>query len=258
MLEKRNISLSEPGHIYQDEQGVVYTSVTTLIKKYAPPFDSEYFSKKKAKEWGCTQQEVLDIWAKNGQESAEKGTYQHEVCEKFILGEDLSDVDEIYVNPIKQMFDIFDLHSSEIFPEKRVYHPEWGICGTADALVPEHGKINILDYKTCKDPIMMDGGYWTNDKKTGQRTYVLSDKKKFKKPISHLPHSKGNEYALQLSLYMYILEQWGYVPGYMVLYQIMDSFGKKVTTSIPVPYLREEAKAIIEDFNKNKLASWGL
>jgi len=259
MLQKKNISLVEPGHIYQDEDGKIYTSVTTLIKMYAPPFDKEFFSKKKAKELGITQEEVLKMWEQNGIEASNAGTFQHNVAEKIALGVELDDMELDYVNPIKAMFEKFDLVSTEIFPEKRVYHPEWGICGTADGLIPKEGKMNIIDYKTCKDPIRMEGGYWTTDKFTDERVYVLSDKKKFKKPISHLPHSKGNEYALQLSIYMYILEQWGMVPGFLKLWQIRNKeLGEKENTGIELPYLREEAKAIIEDFLKKQLESWGL
>jgi hypothetical protein len=252
MLKKRKIDLVEPGHIYTDECGNVYDSVTTIIKKYKPEFDAKFWARKKASELGMTPDEVIAMWEKNGMESAQAGTYKHYVGELLARGEDVSFLPEEDVNPFKEFFDKFDLWSETIFPEKRVYHPDWFICGTADALIPKGLIMNIYDYKTCKDEIKLEPGYWKTDKE-GFRVYVNTKSKKFKFPIDYLPYSKGVEYELQMSIYMYILEHWGYVPGTLTLWQIMQNEdGKTRNFAIKCEYRKKEAELIINHYLETK------
>ena len=72
----KNIHLyfDEGPHKYTDSNGNEYISTTTIIGQYAPKFDMKYWARKKAKEQGVTEKEILRQWNQIKDEACKRGT----------------------------------------------------------------------------------------------------------------------------------------------------------------------------------------
>ena len=182
-------------------------STTKLISKYKQPFDSDYWSKKKADERGITKEEILKEWKYKSDFSCEKGTAFHEYAENYlnnkifpypydrikkVLGE--NDVKKDYDILVKQFDKFYEDSYGKLLPVKSeliVGDEELGICGMVDQLFfnEKSGNIEIWDWKTNKDI------------KTGNRW------QQFLEPLNHLDVCELNTYSLQLSIYKYIIEK---------------------------------------------------
>ena len=102
-----------------------------------------------------------------------------------------------------------------IYAEKRVYSYDHRISGTIDILaVDANGEFYIVDWKTNKDPLKWESGYfkkvWNADRteKVKTNTWVSNDDR-LKAPIDDLQDCKGSKYTIQLSLYARLCELWG-------------------------------------------------
>lgn len=136
-----------------------------------------------------------------------------------------------------------------IYAEKRVKLDLAQLAGTIDVPIIKRGtnKFVILDWKTNKDEFKPTSGYMKKIQVGGQ--WIKSDQfvptdDRFLEPISHLPLCKINTYTLQLSLYAYILECWGYeiVDKGLEIIHIRPGVDPKV---IKIPYLKDEVEIII-------------
>lgn len=87
----------------------------------------------------------------------------------------------------------------------------------------------------------------TNKKKPEQKSFK---NEKLLTPVSHLLNCDYDKYNLQLSIYAFILEEYGYKCGKLELIWIKDA-EKDIREYIPVKYLRDEAKAILTYFKNN-------
>lgn len=124
------------------------------------------------------------------------------------------------------------------------------------------GNSLIVTHNTVNKELSPDVKAFYN-KKTKKRSV-----KKFKSPISNLPISSYWEYALQLSIYGYMLETYGYAPEKLIIDQVITKWipvnklkGEFVIDEdkelgkvrvldkmieVPLPYLRKEAKALLK------------
>ena len=144
-----------------------------------------------------------------------------------------------------------------IFAEKRVYLPEYEIAGMIDVPIVYKDSVRfcILDWKTNKDTLHNTSGYYK--KKLIQGTWVVTDEwiitdERFEYPLNMLPKSKFHTYALQLSLYAYILECWGYVlinGGLEIMHFPLNNEPRL----IKIPYLKNEVIAMLEHHKQTKL-----
>lgn len=143
-----------------------------------------------------------------------------------------------------------------IFAEKRVYLREYLIAGMIDVPIIKGKYFCILDWKTNKDELHKTTGYyrkvnvngtWVKDKSQ----WIVTDDR-FKYPLDMLPCSKFFIYALQLSLYAYIMEQWGYQlleGGLEIMHFPMDSPPRL----LKMPYLKNEVKIMLEHHKQTLL-----
>lgn len=263
MEVKRTITFNESLHRYTDEFNLEYTSVTTLISKYYPKFDEDFWARKKAQELGLSVEIVKANWKQIRDFSCEKGTKEHKLLEDSInsstinpnqpsisvnssllkvatisLGDrkftnvDLdilkeSDLAKKYLE-IYKFLEGYILKGWTLYVEKRIYWAEYLVAGTIDCLLIKGKQFLIVDWKTNKDELKFKAGYYK--KVNGIKTNTWVDKKEyFFSPISHIENCKGNIYTLQLSLYAYLMELWGYECIGLVLYHIRDNMR-------PTPY----------------------
>lgn len=141
-----------------------------------------------------------------------------------------------------------------IFAEKKVYLKDFLIAGMIDVpLIYKDGKhFSILDWKTNKDELHRTTGYYKKKLVGGSwvktNQWIETDDR-FKYPLDMLQASKFNIYALQLSLYAYILEQWGYklLEGGLEIIHFPLLNESKI---IKIPYLKHEVEVML---NHHKL-----
>jgi hypothetical protein len=142
-----------------------------------------------------------------------------------------------------------------------VYLKSAGICGQSDLVEVVNSKVNIIDYKTNKEIKTESFKNWEG----------ISDK--MSHPISHLDDCNFNHYALQLSIYMYIILKHNrkLKPGKIYIHHVLfeiegtDEYGYPITKyssngdpvikeviQMEVPYLADEVISIINWLYDNR------
>lgn len=230
----------EEGHKYTDTLGNGYTSVTTLIhENYCPKFDKKYWLRKKAKELGISEKQLEQQWADITKEACERGTATHNGIEDAIKEvsmfknavqylkqiEDgrvvtVADIPNFAAKPLdieafkkatdykyEEIYRVFDFYTKQgytIYSEIGMFLIDYKISGTIDILCYRPTDFVILDWKTNRDGLQFDAGYFRKDKKSipHQRTneYVVTNEKMLP-PLNHLPNCNGSHYTMQLSTY---------------------------------------------------------
>lgn len=185
-----NISFDKDKHIYT-VNGKVLDSVTTLVNNAFPKFNPQEYAKYTAAKKGMTVQEVIDLWEMNGKKSRELGTLLHEKIEKHYQGVN---------SPDDSTFKLFKMFTKKI--ELKPYRTEWsvydyelGIAGSIDFVDNQNGEYSIYDWKRSERLIV-----------NGLPAKINPYGEKGNYPLEHLDNSPYYHYALQLSIYKYILE----------------------------------------------------
>jgi hypothetical protein len=263
------IQFKEQDHSYTSisPDNIQWKSVTKVISKYKGDFNQEAVAKKCSKnknsKWfGKTPEEILSIWNKETDRSLELGTWFHNARENDLLsfnsvrrsGLDLPIYHPLVQDGVKQAPN--QKLDPGIYPEHMVYLKSAGICGQADRIEVYNGKVHVADYKTNKE--------------IKKESYVDWEgvSKKMKAPVNNLDDCNYWHYALQMSMYMYIILKHNFKlqPGNITLEHIIfeneseDENGYPVTkydhTGNPIvkdivlyhmPYLESEVVAIIKD-----------
>lgn len=234
--DKRNgdVNFNEDEHLYWNDNGDKYISVTTLIDKYTQPFDSDFWSKYKAlerllgkemfamekqrllktKKWDdkildsydidilkfkTTQQDILDEWEAKNREACERGTEIHSQMEKkFYTGKDS------YSLKSYGLGGQFQYYKEPTFTESKMVCPEYLIAvnkpiflaGQIDLLIKDGNDITIADYKT-NGSIDLKSGFNTTNKKYYMMQY----------PLNNLMDCNFFHYTMQLSTYAWMVQQ---------------------------------------------------
>jgi len=281
MIEnKRTISFNEGLHQYTDEYSKIYTSVTTVIKNYHEQFDENFWAKKTAKKTGLTTSIVKQNWKEIRETSGIKGTKEHKLLEDSIndsRGYKPNELKLFGMQKVDGKIDLFALAKSPlgikypkifedikrfiedgytVYVEKRIYWAEFLIAGTIDCLLIKGRKFWIFDWKTNKDELKFEAGYYKkiNGIKT---TQWIKLNKYFYHPLTMLPDCKGMIYTMQLSLYAYLLELWGYECEGLALYHIREiptSFDiKEIILKVYNIVYQKQACQLLTIDHKNRL-----
>jgi hypothetical protein len=303
-------------HKYTDELNNPYISVTTLLNNYVPEFDRAKWLAHGSKDLGISQKELGERWDNITKESQERGTAQHEVLEDSIKNYSmfakavryLKDIDGgrmITIQDIAELSEVVEPLDMELFMASTDYrypaiyenfqklidigykiYSEIGvflqdalISGCIDVPCISETGFAILDWKTNKDGIKKESGYFRKDK--SEQPYQLTNEwvtkhETMKPPVNNLPDCNFYHYALQLSLYAYMTEMTLHLPcngirlchiqapfilnKYGMPYRdingmyTIDATKEETVSWHPVPYLRNEVIAIVND-RKLKIAN---
>jgi hypothetical protein len=258
-----------------DNQEEEWLSVTSLIGQFKQPFDAnkmaEKSSKNKKSKWyGMTPEAIKDAWKAEANRATTLGTWYHNEREKDLCSFDTIERHDISI-PIYKPIEIEGVKYSPnqkigdgVYPEHLVYLRSAGLCGQSDLVEVIDSEVFITDYKTNKE--IKTEGFTSWDGIT----------QKLASPLSHLDDCNYIHYALQLSVYMYIIIKHNpkLKPGKMFLHHILfeeagkDKYGNPIAALdsngdpivehvIPyeVPYLKSEVIKIIHwlEDNKHKL-----
>lgn len=219
-----NISFRKADHLYIVD-GTPLDSVTTFVKNCFPKFDSGFHAKRKAEALGITKEAVLEMWDKKGRESREQGTAMHEKIESYYLGKSVS---------TDSTFELFKIFANKITlkpyrTEWAVYDWEQKIAGTIDFVDYQNGEYIIYDWKRS-DKLIAKNGLPIKNSQYGEKALP---------PIENLDDSPYYHYALQLSLYKYILEKnYGITVSKLRLGIFHPSYKKPYV--LEMPYLKNE------------------
>lgn len=296
----------EKAHKYTDTLGNEYRSVTTLIGDYYNHFDADYWAHKKAREQGKSEKQIRAEWDRIKDEACERGTATHNGIEDAIksvskfkeaikyLEEVKSgrcitiadipdliprplDVEEFKVatnNKYPEIYRVFDFYTERgytIYSEIGAFLIDYLISGTIDIFCYRPTDFVILDWKTNRDGLKFEAGYYKKDKSTipNQLTNEwIKKKQSMLPPLNHLDDCNGMHYTMQLSLYAimaeiildipcvglglchigspWVLNKYGQPlrdsEGYHV-----DPNGEETVKWFKIQYLKNEAKALLKD-----------
>lgn len=235
----------EPTHKYTDSLGNSYISVTTMIhENYTPKFDKKYWLRKKSRELGISSKELERQWQAITDEACSRGTATHNGIEDAIKENsmfknaiqylnqvesgrcitvadipnliprplDLNKFKEATNNKYQKIYDVFDFYINKgytIYSEIGAFLIDYLISGTIDILCIKEDRFVILDWKTNRNGLQFEAGYFKKDKSTtpAQLTnqYIVKDEKMLP-PLSHLDNCNGMHYTMQLSTYARMVE----------------------------------------------------
>jgi hypothetical protein len=239
------VEFIEDGHRYS-RRGVPYISQSAFVKIFEPSF-SPMAVHMSAKAAGITSQEMQDQWDKKRDDAGEHGNIIHKVLEDSWYGRPFDPMYNFMVDQVRTIVQ----PSKLVFPEKRVYLDDIRLAGTID-LPSERFKskgrqcVDVFDYKTNQSK-----GVTLHTSKLKDDKWINYSDSWFLGPLSHLEHSLYNKYAIQISMYMYMLEMnYNIIPGRLGIIYINSELNARL---IPVNYLRYEIKEMIDYYLQLKI-----
>jgi hypothetical protein len=238
-------------YVSTDGAGINWLSATTFVSAFKQPFDAkgtaEKVVRKKASKWyGLKPDEVIALWDKESKRATDLGTFYHNERERDICASEtisFGGFDELpVIKPLngetgeklapEQKLD------PGIYPEHFVYLKSAGLCGQSDmCIVTPDKKVHIVDYKTNKSIDMQSFKNWDGTSK------------KMKFPVSHLDDCNFNHYALQLSLYMFVVLKHNPLlnPGTLTLHHILFEESGRDQYDYPITRRLADGSPIVKD-----------
>ena len=296
----------EGPHKYTDTYGNEYLSVTTLIGQYYPHFDADYWAHKKAREQGKSEKAIKAEWERIKNEACERGSKTHNGIEDAIKDVSkfknciqylteiksgrvvtIADIPDMLPTPLNveefkkatnnkypEIYRVFDFYTEKgyiIYSEIGAFLTNYLVSGTIDIFCYRPTDFVILDWKTNRDGLKFESGYYKKDKSTvpNQLTNVWVKKKQnMLPPLSHLEDCNGEHYTMQLSLYALMAETILNIPcvglglchigspwilnAYGQPYRDRDGYhvdpnGEETVNWFRIRYRRNEAEALLKD-----------
>ena len=232
------IHFDAPTHTYFIEaeggQHIPCDSVTTVIENCFEQFDAEKWAQRKATPTHTAEQ-ILAEWARKGEEARDAGTLMHDRIERYYLGIELEDEaydDESFCRFLKftERYNLKPYRS-----EWRIYSEKYRIAGTLDFLAYDDGVFEIYDWKRSAKIVDAYGNPNLNN--FGKYAFA---------PLGNLPDTTFHHYALQVSLYRYILEtEYDIVVADGHLGTFHPAYDRPYV--VEMPYLRDEVIALLND-----------
>lgn len=228
-LAQDYVKLDPNTHIYTDDLGNAYTSISKIINSITPPFPRDKIASAIAKRDGKKKEDVLKSWNDKLDSSLVQGNKIHDALDAY---NKTGNVVDPYLNDMILGVNSLFSNYKETYSEARLFLKDKRIAGTADK--PCYRGNNVMDYFDYK----------TNESKGIQ--YENKYGKYLLDPVTHLEDCNYNKYSLQLSSYAYMGEkEFGFKAGMLKIIFIPPS-NPNGWFQIPVPYMREEVKVLFE------------
>lgn len=246
----KDFKFFEEDHHYEYKNQMVGISVTKLIETYANEFNAEAVAERVAIRDNKTIQEVLDEWKYKNEFACKKGTTCHEYAQSLWSGgkvelysiDDTEEYKNIINKIIKQAFNFeedFTDRLKHLADEFVIGSEEYDIASAIDHLFINKltGGLVLVDYKTNSD-IHKNERY----------------AKDMKIPLNHLKDTTLNHYAIQLSIYRFIVEKYTNLQ-FEDMFIVWFSELNEDYEIIKVPYLKDEVEKILENRRCKKMKS---
>ena len=232
----------EDGHYYTYKDKPISIGATGLIEQYTQEFDAQAVAERVATRDGKSVEEVLDEWKYKNEFACRKGSTCHEYAQaKWILRwyePDYFDHSIEYfeaINKIQKQADNFKTDYKDrlehLADEFIIGSEEYDIASAIDHLFINKltGGLVLVDYKTNSD-IHKNERYAKN----------------MKVPLNHLKDTTLNHYAIQLSIYKYLVEKYTdlKIEEFFIVWfsELNENY-----EIIEVPYLKNEVIKILEN-----------
>ncbi len=270
-----SIIFNAEDHSYKSldsSEDIRWISVTSLVSQFKEPFDSEKVAarvskSKKSKWYGLEPKKILALWKAESERALTLGTFYHNQREDDLCSLSSIEREGLPIPVYKPIIDGEKKKAPEqkltdgIYPEHMVYLKSAGICGQSDLVEVVNSRVHIIDYKTNKEIVKESFKDWE-----GMSKKMLS-------PLDSLDDCNFYHYALQLSIYMYIIIKHNpkLKPGNIFIHHIKfeeegkDEYGYPITKYSPegdpivkevipieVPYLKEEVISVIHWLHDNR------
>lgn len=197
-----HIKFYDSNHTYVDSRtGANLTSVTTWLKQFQTPFNSDFWAKKKAKERGITQEELLKEWQDLKTFGVNRGKALHLIIEHksnckyfdYEIPKEVIDIgwEDKFIQELKILDNQVEqfLNTEKFIPIKNeLILGNTVIAGQCDLLAYQNDKVVLYDWKTDKE-ISLSNKY-----------------QKLKAPYNDLDDTNYAKYLLQLSTYKRLIE----------------------------------------------------
>lgn len=252
---------AQHGDLHQYEPRAMI-SATTFLGRYEDHFDADavldkmfakdsagfnlngepIYTGKNTDYQGCTKAQMKALWDIKRERACDYGTFVHLGAEKYVL-------EGKFGAPIRPEFRQVQKYIKECgyeldTAEKRIYDEDVCIAGTVDLLMKKETLVDELNGEEIKDTIYYIADWKTNDGKD------LADKEgtqwtsMMHFPLCHLKDLPYWHYALQFSLYRWMLEKQGYeFDGQAAVHLKREGNEPQV---IEMPYLKDEIEALME------------
>lgn len=237
-------------HDYVGQDGRQYTPVSTVLSTFTRKFDGQRISSSMSGGNIHVQNQLLKKWDDKRDMAASYGTQVHNALELYFKTGKVLPGFESIIEDIKGIISPYE----RVYPEFQFYSVDHCVSGTSDLPFVRKSlkvmgqmcdQLDIGDYKTnTAHGIRYMSSYWKEDM-WKHKGYLLG-------PLSHLEDCEYNKYAMQLSIYAYMAEMtYHVVIGRLFLLYIGLNWQVQ---HIPVPYLKYEAKAVLDAYaNLKKL-----
>ena len=218
----------------------LFDSIKLTLQK-SKRIDPKFLEQVNIEEFEQKKAEIDAEWLQKSEEAKATGTSVHEMLHNMLCT-DLQGCQQYGIPTDQYQVEATEnfLNSDGLFPEFRMevkLDDDYTLVGVADLIIKDGNRVKIIDYKTA-DKIEMKSHYEMSKKHS----------KKFSYPLSSIDDCNYNEYALQLSIYSWMLRQLDptlEIVG-LEIYHIQDMKLKKI-------YSVEEMKKEVE-----KLIPWHL
>jgi hypothetical protein len=269
------VTFQAENHKYQSldpDDRIEWTSVTSFVGMFKQKFDPiaqsiKSSQNKRSKWYGMDPKEIQAHWTSETDRAITAGSWYHDQRESDLMSIDTLQRQGINIPIIKPIWEgtvkraPVQRLTEGIYPEHFVYLKSAGVCGQSDRVEVIKDTVDIIDYKTNKEIKLTSFVNWEGNSV------------KMSGPCSHLDDCNFNHYALQLSIYMYIIIKHNprYKPGKLMLHHVIfekqgeDKFGNPillkdknnepiVKTVVPyeAPYMKSEVIAMINYLTDNK------
>ncbi len=214
------VEFDEPSHKYWYPPDDYYISGTTVISLLKADKDWDAIASNYARKNGGTKDYWLKLWKLEADKGKKKGTFEHGLREKKIIEVGgLMEKGERYPNfDHSRTVSLHDLPVGKNLIELRLWCHYCKIAGTADVVNIHRDKsISVFDWKTNKE-IKCETKWDRASGKVIYRPYNYISERTgqpvvnsyMKAPLDHLVDTEYNHYALQLSLYAWMMELEGF------------------------------------------------
>ena len=240
----------EENHTYTYKGKPISIGATGLIGQYTQDFDADTIAERVAIKEGKSTQEVLDEWKYKNWIACKKGhlghLYAQNIWQSINTLEDIKracmDVKTPLESILRQADNFYNDYKDRLehlYDEYVIGSEEYNLASAIDHLCINKltGGLVLVDYKTNSD-IHKNERY----------------AKKMKVPLSHLKDTTLNHYAIQLSIYKYIVEKYTNLK-FEEMFIVWFSENIDNYQIIEVPYLKEEVIKILENRRERNMKS---
>lgn len=195
------ITFNQKNHIYQIDNNPDTISVSQLIDRFFPEFDSYTAASRlnpSHELFGLDVDVIVETWRQNAMEQANLGTRLHNEIENFY---NQREYDNSQIE-----FEYFQ-NFLAAYPNMKPYRTEWRIfdeelmiAGTVDMVYKRpNGDFYIFDWKRSKNVVNPDDTIKLSDPNNAFTEFAFGE-------LNHLTNDSYNKYLLQQNIYRHILE----------------------------------------------------